>query len=65
MIPANKNVVCKACPSVFWSGKIIFKDRFVLPEDGQVRAMGVAVFAQDVKTGVVLQAMAAPLCVVK
>ena len=45
------------------SGKIIFKDSFVLPEDAQVKAMGVAVFAQDVKTGVVLQAMAAPLCV--
>ena len=45
------------------SGKIIFKDRFVLPDDAQVKAMGVAVFAQDVKTGVVLQAMAAPLCI--
>jgi hypothetical protein len=44
------------------SGKIKFKDSFVVTEDGQVRAMGVAVFAQDVKTGVVLQAMAAPLC---
>ena len=46
------------------SGKIKFQDRFVLPDDAQVKAMGVAVFAQDVKTGVVLQAMAAPLCVV-
>lgn len=44
------------------SGKIIFRDRFVLPEDGRVGAMGVAVFVQDVRTGVVLQAMAAPLC---
>jgi len=47
------------------SGKIKFKDSFVLPEDGRVGAMGVAVFAQDVRTGVVLQAMAAPLCVIE
>ncbi len=46
------------------SGKITFRDRFVLPEDARVGAMGVAVFAQDVKTGVVLQAMATPLCTV-
>ncbi len=45
------------------SGQIIFKDHFLLPEDAQVAVMGVAVFAQDVKTGVVLQAVAAPLCV--
>lgn len=43
-------------------GKIKLKDRFVLPEDARVGAMGVAVFVQDVKTGVVLQAMSAPLC---
>lgn len=45
------------------SGIIKFHDRFLLPEDAQVKAMGVAVFAQDVKTGTVLQAMSAPLCV--
>ena len=45
------------------SGKTIFQDRFILPDDAQVKAMGVAVFAQDVKTGAVLQAMSAPLCV--
>jgi hypothetical protein len=45
------------------SGKIIFQERFTLPDDAQVKAMGVAVFAQDVKTGAVLQAMNAPLCV--
>ena len=47
------------------SGKIKFKDSFVLAEDGRVGEMGVAVFAQDVKTGAVLQAMSAPLCVNK
>ena len=45
------------------SGKIKFKDSFAVPADAQVGAMGVAVFVQDVKTGVVLQAMSAPLCV--
>jgi len=44
------------------TGKIKFQERFTLPEDAQVKAMGVAVFAQDVKTGTVLQVMAAPLC---
>ncbi|MFA6902090.1 MAG: DUF1223 domain-containing protein [Gallionellaceae bacterium] len=46
------------------SGQIKFKDRFVLPEDARVGEMGVAVFVQDVKTGVVLQAMATSLCIV-
>jgi hypothetical protein len=44
------------------TGKIKFQERFTLPEDAQPKAMGVAVFAQDVKTGTVLQVMAAPLC---
>lgn len=44
------------------SGKIIFQNDFTLPEDVQAAAMGIAVFAQDTKTGVVLQAMSAPLC---
>lgn len=44
------------------TGKIIFQERFILPEDAQPKAMGVAVFAQDAKTGTVLQVMAAPLC---
>jgi hypothetical protein len=52
-----------ASKAVDRSGQIIFKDHFMLPDDAQVAAMGVAVFAQDVRTGVVLQAMAAPLCV--
>jgi len=45
------------------SGQIIFKDHFILPDDAQVAAMGLAVFVQDARTGVVLQAVAAPLCV--
>lgn len=45
------------------SGQIIFKDQFLMPEDALVAAMGVVVFAQDIRTGGVLQAMAAPLCV--
>ncbi len=44
------------------SGKINFKGHFVLPEGAQVKVMGVAVFAQDVKTGAVLQAMSGKLC---
>ena len=54
-----------ASTAIDQSGKMKFKDRFVLPEDGRVGGMGVAVFAQDVRTGVVLQAMAAPLCDIK
>ena len=48
--------------SIDASGKIKFRERFTLPDDAQLKEMGVAVFAQDVKTGTVLQAMAAPLC---
>ena len=44
------------------SGQLIFKNSFTLPDDAQLEKMGVVVFAQDSKTGVVLQAMAAPLC---
>lgn len=44
------------------SGKIKFQERLTLPEDAQVKSMGMAVFAQDVKTGTVLQVMAARLC---
>ncbi len=44
------------------SGKIIFQDQFTLPDDAQPQAMGVAIFAQDSKTGAVLQAMSAALC---
>jgi len=44
------------------SGKIRFQERFTLPDDAQMRMMGMAVFAQDAETGVVLQAMSAPLC---
>jgi len=44
------------------SGKIKFQEEFILPDDAQLKTMGVAVFAQDVKTGTVLQVMAAPLC---
>lgn len=44
------------------SGKLTLKDSFTLPADAKLEAMGVAVFVQDVKTGKVLQAMAAPLC---
>lgn len=47
------------------SGKIIFEDDFALPEDARSEAMGIAVFAQDTKTGAVLQAMSAPLCGIK
>ena len=45
------------------SGNIIFKALFTLPDDAQPQAMGVAIFVQDSKTGAVLQAMSAPLCV--
>ena len=44
------------------SGQLTFKNSFTLPDDAQLEKMGVVVFAQDNKTGVVLQAMAAPLC---
>ena len=47
------------------SGKMKFSERFTLPDDAQLTAMGVAVFVQDTKTGTVLQAMSAPLCVNK
>jgi hypothetical protein len=47
------------------SGKLVFRDTFTLPDDARPVAMGVAVFAQDTKTGKVLQAMAAPLCIKK
>lgn len=46
------------------TGKIKLKDHFSLPEYALSQAMGVAVFAQDGKTGRVLQAMSAPLCLV-
>ncbi len=45
------------------SGKLLFSGQFSLPVDARPAAMGVAVFAQDTKTGTVLQAMAAPLCI--
>ena len=44
------------------TGTINVKNRFTMPDDTVVKAMGIAVFAQDIKTGVVLQAMSAPLC---
>jgi hypothetical protein len=47
------------------SGKLAFRGTFTLPDDARPVAMGVAVFAQDTKTGKVLQAMAAPLCIKK
>ena len=45
------------------SGKIIFQDQFTLPDGALPQSIGVAIFAQDRKTGAVLQAMSAPLCV--
>jgi hypothetical protein len=50
-------------PSADQAGKISVKDSFTLPADAKQDSMGVAVFVQDVKTGTVLQAMSAPLCV--
>ena len=44
------------------SGKIIFKGSFTLPDDARPQEMGMAVFAQSSKTGSVLQAMSAALC---
>jgi hypothetical protein len=45
------------------SGKAVIRERFIIPADAQVKEMGIGVFVQDVKTGAVLQAMSAPLCV--
>ena len=45
------------------SGNSVFRERFTMPADAQVKEMGVGIFVQDVKTGTVLQAMSAPLCV--
>jgi hypothetical protein len=45
------------------AGSVVFKNQFTLPDDADAGVMGIAVFAQDVKTGVVLQAMSAPVCV--
>jgi hypothetical protein len=50
-------------PNADQAGKITVKDSFTLPADAKHDSMGVAVFVQDVKTGTVLQAMSAPLCV--
>lgn len=46
------------------SGKAVFREHFAMPADALVNRMGVGVFVQDVKTGTVLQALSAPLCVV-
>lgn len=45
------------------SGKAVYRERFIMPADARVKEMGVGIFVQDVKTGKVLQAMSAPLCV--
>jgi len=47
------------------SGRISIHEHFGLPADAKAGEMGVAVFAQDAKTGTVLQAMSAPLCLTR
>lgn len=44
------------------SGKALFRANFTMPADAKAKEMGIAVFVQDAKTGSVLQAMSAPLC---